>query len=519
MLNNKLWKYGGIPLAIILCCFLLFQDSRVPHKNEEDLMLRDLAAGQVRLLESVHALADEHKQIFNEIRAIDDRQQQLQEVQQRQQRVVSNVPVSMKARENIQTPPPPQAPSPPPPQSSTYTSKLLRINSEQQGPVAVSINEFTYLENVAVDKNNIYLYNLAEADKQALGILSGKLPPYKRFVGIEPGEVLRDLPQPNIVFREGDLQPSSCAGGVVRDEIAYFSSRWHTDNMYHLHNDNILPLVANILSTPGCETNLTCDLPTVHYELEADPEKLVKEVKAAKILNMIFTKTKSYKDMFVDGAPTCVRRLSWGRGPHMTYFKFSKYFNGRTHGYGRRPIFTNGGERAKTFWLQRSKMVISALNLRVRQELGLPIQREHAFSGGVGKFKLLYIERSHGDRMFPPGTTDILLDVCKQKNIVCEICCNWKQDSLQDILRKIGDADVLLGVHGAGLSHIYYAKVGAMLIDFYAFPPGEWQWRDMFDLMVGTNQGQVSWQKVTYDRVGRSDFENVVNNVLLPKLT
>jgi hypothetical protein len=321
--------------------------------------------------------------------------------------------------------------------------------SKLYGHVAADISGYVHLEYVALSSTSIHVFAPSLEMRQAISASGIKLPRYKRF--FLDREVF-DLPTPKWVLHDEQMDVRKHCSLGFRDEIAFFSSAWHTDNMFHLMNDNILPLVYSLMRAPWCNaTTLKCAHPTTLYQLAADPKRLQKEG--------IFGRTRSEGYHIFDGTSpadkvlgtnqnTCFRALTWGRGPV--------------------PFYRKGAR----FW-SVSQGIASVLNAKLRAHFHLPPRNG-------GKRKVIHIKRSPPRYIIDAGP---LMAACQKAWLQCEECCNWMSDKQAEVLRRVGDADVIMGRHGAGLAHVLFAAPGATLIDFGARP----NWRHTFNSMAKAN--------------------------------
>ena len=306
--------------------------------------------------------------------------------------------------------------------------------------MATTVDGFIQLENVALSSKEIHIYAPSDDMRRALQILntseSFALQHYQRYVD-RGHQVLDDLPAPKSVIHEDIMIPERDCPRGYRDEIAFFYSPWLTNNNFHLHNDNLLPLVNNIRHAPWCDDKtLQCSFPTRLYQLRGDPELLRNEAMLARVRDYLFDNVTDASEIFDWVDSTCFRALVWGRGRKVFYQNSAgSYFE----------------ELARNMYDKVQK----GLDLRVGRRRKEP-----------GTFvKAVHIKRSP-----PRYIVDLapLMKACNDAGLICEECCNWETDTIADVLNQVGDADIIMGRHGAGLAHVLYAAPDASVIDFGA---------------------------------------------------
>lgn len=199
----------------------------------------------------------------------------------------------------------------------------------------------------------------------------------------------------------------------------------------------ILPLVNNIRHAPWCDDKtLRCSYPTRLYQLRGDPELLKKEAMLAKVREYIFDNVTGASEIFDGVDSTCFRALVWGRGRKVFYQNSTgSYFE----------------ELARTMYG------------KIREELHLSVER-------IRKEQGTFVKAVHIKRSPPRYIVDSapLMKACNDAGLVCEECCNWESDTIADVLSQVGDADIIMGRHGAGLAHVLYAAPDASVVDFGA---------------------------------------------------
>ena len=148
-----------------------------------------------------------------------------------------------------------------------------------------STDQYIHFRNVAFDAkgNRLTLFQPSKEVRQMISRIDFQLPAYERWTGKKTR--LDMIPRPSIVIQEDrPMDPAVDCPNDMRKELAFFHVPWVTHNMWHLHNDNILPNIDNIRHTPGCnETTLYCDVNTTLYLFDGTKRDL-RPVKAAPVL-------------------------------------------------------------------------------------------------------------------------------------------------------------------------------------------------------------------------------------------
>ena len=337
-----------------------------------------------------------------------------------------------------------------------------------------SINEYMHLTNVAFDSDSVHLYSPSEKVRKSLKGLK-TLPPYKRF---SAGRVLYDLPTPNIIIHDDYLDVQDCENAELRPEHAFFFSPWHTDNMFHLHNDNILPLVDNILNMPNCN-GLTCDLTKTLYEFEGDNQRLQKEVQMTQVLrNDLFDTVKSWKDVFRKKKKVCIASVSWGRGPQLFYMDLPMYMNGPASEIYPLQMWTQN-----SYLEHESRRKLMAIRARSAVQALHNLYDVYKYQTNAhDKINAIYVERSGTRNIKNIG---LIMQACIEMGWNCQTCCDWQSTTYKDTIKIFSEANVIMGPHGAGLTHALYTQQTPSLIDF----GGPSSWESQFAAMLRANNG------------------------------
>ena len=189
-------------------------------------------------------------------------------------------------------------------------SKIDQIDVLHRRKLAIKIDETIHFRNVILWNNTLHLYNVTTEVRNALQSVKS-LPPYKIFY--KKGS-WNWLSSPYIKIHNESLDVSSLCPNGLKNEVSFVFAPWVMFNLFHLHNDNILPIVDSIRHTSVCDPiTLKCKAPSVLYQYG---KSQIPPLKAAEIMNLLFDHRRSW-----DSLPnkTCFSNLVWGRGPCLFY--------------------------------------------------------------------------------------------------------------------------------------------------------------------------------------------------------
>lgn len=71
--------------------------------------------------------------------------------------------------------------------------------------------------------------------------------------------------------------------------------------------------------------------------------------------------------------------------------------------------------------------------------------------------------RKNGNRFYAPGARAALFEAFRARGVALRPCCEWERPCAA--LRQLARARVLVGVHGAGLANVLFARRGAVLVE------------------------------------------------------
>ena len=169
-------------------------------------------------------------------------------------------------------------------------------NEPWGGSIAKTVHDYMHFSNVAFDETRIHVFAPTAATRKAL--VAGKRLPHYLCFGCKSRGTVNAMQNMEIIIHDNPLNPAQdCSGGKIRKQQAFFYSPWNTDNVFHLHNDNVLAMVDNIRKTPGCDSvTLLCNLPTVLYNLKGDPTRKPRAL--AGVIDLLFDSTLPWTDVW-----------------------------------------------------------------------------------------------------------------------------------------------------------------------------------------------------------------------------
>ena len=362
--------------------------------------------------------------------------------------------------------------------SAALSSRIHEVDELGKVKLEPSTNFVLHLENVAFGlradgTHFVKLYAPTAAAAMAMRAL-GHLPAYeKRTIPYRSAF----WPAPVIEITDNALDATlECIGNRVRDEVASLYTPY-LENMWHLHNDYLLPAIHNLRGSPACHPDtLVCKHPKVIYSLPISG-LVAPAVLAAGVERIIFDEVRPAKQLFNNahgGRGVCFRHFGWGRGPRFFY-----------HG----PVLSRQHPEEWPFgpptdWqvhFQDARRCVRALNILLRRHYNLSMPRP----ARKGLATAVYIGRPGKSGRTLKSIAPLFAACENEPRVTCAQCCDWQRGTMKDVVLQVGDADVVMGPHGAGLAHILYARPGATLIDW-----GVTQvWHAQFELMAQSNGG------------------------------
>lgn len=245
-----------------------------------------------------------------------------------------------------------------------------------------------------------------------------------------------------VKVRKGKRESSSCV--TIHNEISLFHAFSHPQNMYHAMNNNIMPLVTNLLLHPACTQHLECRYPVVLYTLATDDAFFRKALKVyMPAIRSLFDDVRSANEVLKGGAH-CMRHVSWGRSP--AYFippRIQKHALGALRPRFYNHIGLSPALAARRAEARRPRVIIVMRAPSARSLVGVSLRNVRWAGEGSG------------------------MEMAE--------CCAWGQP-LERTMRIIADASGVVGAHGAGLANVQFARRGAFMVDF-----------------IGTSQDRTIW--------------------------
>jgi len=213
--------------------------------------------------------------------------------------------------------------------------------------------------------------------------------------------------------------PLSCASTSYNGSI-YFIKPYHVNNMAHLFNENVLPLVETmqfpqdrsrtLVTYPAHGTGGHRALPIWHQMLQS--------------LRISTTSSDNIRE-------GCVKHFVWGLG-------------------------------IKPFWhahrIIQTRRTLVRLRMTLFPALGLRYPSQSADT-------MICIRRTSGSQRSLPDESFAL--VASAMNSTCNYCCDFRKITLRDQIRLISRASVMIGLHGAGLMNVIFAKKKAVLVELF----------------------------------------------------
>ena len=268
-----------------------------------------------------------------------------------------------------------------------------------------------------------------------------------------------------------DLINKTC--DIIHDDIGFIITPCRIDNNFHLHNDVLLPtfidLIESNLSFPLLSTNIT------GYIFDGDNKQKENALILYWMLWIMFNDNiKSYEKEFSNNDIThCFKTLIWGQNRAPLFYnqqgRFGIYQSQQSQiWYYQYYIFIKLGVKFDNFY---ENVAISISKIQKEKLLQLtPTQI-------VTKYrpKVMWITRLTGQRRM--GNLKDVLRYFQIKGFDIIECCDWslihkslKNDDkkmiiLRDYIQKFQDIDILIGLHGAGLTNVLYMKPGSILIE------------------------------------------------------
>jgi len=294
----------------------------------------------------------------------------------------------------------------------------------------------TELRNVVVQGGKVHVHLPAAADEESkrwLEQLGGKLP--ARHLGATEGALDTRI---GVEVHTGE--PARCS--EWSDVTAIFIRPRILGNICHMMNENVLPLLEVLGGTDNASAVELFTFPG-HQSQKPLPHW-------ALITKRLARRTAEASTLFGPSSPRrCLGRLLWGSGrkPFYNSFRVTQFREQvrRLRQLLSVPPQPPAAAAAPTtprraIWLQRKRGLHRGL-----QHLG-DVERLLA-SGGGGS-------GGGGDgRGWEPRIS---------------ACCDFSAPVVEQV-RAVSSADLIVGLHGAGLANVLFGKVGVLLLEYKGF--------------------------------------------------
>ena len=232
----------------------------------------------------------------------------------------------------------------------------------------------------------------------------------------------------------------NCSDGIFRGTLHVLGVQT-TNNVYHVISDNYVPVISQILLDAYSQSPYL-KLPRMavfHGSLGTcsrnDHCYLQRSLFSAGV--------KTWKEL--DGL--CFQRVIWGWGPHTNFF----------------------------FHMFRQRRMASDF-ARLHASVLFPLTIPEEWSGentDKSTKAVLFTRGSSGRGRSMKNEALILRALRDKTGILAEICCDYHaNNSLEVQLRMAYHADIVLGLHGAGLVHSIFSRKGVTVLELktlYAF--------------------------------------------------
>ena len=267
--------------------------------------------------------------------------------------------------------------------------------------------------------------------------------------------VVREAP---LVPRAGSLDRSVCTTST-RGSAMFFAPWEH--NMYHFFAKNLYPLVSVLLSDTRCQGQ---PLPCAEW---AAGEKVLyaasghhKQLKFVKLLEPLFDRVLHMPEAggLFEGGPHCFDHVAWGQGAMLLGFNESYHARDR--------VAVTSAVR---------KFSLDSLGVRVttpEDRAALYVGPGEGTGGPEGAWDrppvVLHLRRDPDKQRRWIETPAPMLDAWGELGTSVTECCDFRGDTLEEMMTQVSSADILWGLHGAGLSNFIFCRRGSVLVEVEA---------------------------------------------------
>ena len=280
-----------------------------------------------------------------------------------------------------------------------------------------------------------------------------------------------------------------CAGGRVLERTLFFLAPHFAGNFFHLINDNLVPLLSDLLSTPGCGSGdaggeLSCDPPAALAQFWSDPKRTAggANVWWEALFPRVFGKALGAETEVLGlggggegsggggggggvggigsgrGRLLCVRRVSWGLGPRPFYTDFVGMRSQALGALRRLALDAHAVARPKPSASLSPPVKAVAGTDRVPMVLFVKRYKKKAEDNPRGGG--LHYNRVLGD----PENLKAGIEAAGARFVEC---CDFGAAGIAKMLEVISTADVVVSLHGAGLINGIFARDGVILVELH----------------------------------------------------
>ena len=242
---------------------------------------------------------------------------------------------------------------------------------------------------------------------------------------------------------ETEVRPSNgslmCPNGVFRGTLHVLGIQT-TTNVYHTISDNYVPAVSQLLLDAYSQSPYL-KLPRVAV-LHRSPIESSKNDHAYLQRSLFSAGVKAWEAL--DGL--CFGRVVWGWGPHTNYF---------------------------FHMLRQRRMASDFARLHVSALFPMDMPKAWSTEERKNSKRAVLFTRGSSGKGRSMAREELILEALRKEGILAETCCDFRaSNSLQMQLQMAYHADIVLGLHGAGLTHSIFSKKGIIVLELktiYAF--------------------------------------------------
>lgn len=307
-----------------------------------------------------------------------------------------------------------------------------------------------------------------------------------------------DGPSTSSSTRSSTPPPTTCAR--VWDTSSFFLFPWELGNAYHTVNDNVLSVLASVVLQHVTDithySGAGVDNPshrTLFTFKGPNGSEKAQNSSLNSLLRVLFDGDVQQAAVLLDpeAGPHCVRRVVWGSAAKPFYVDGLGELRKVLHAvlrqvlhlkFGEKPVRLGGGTDATAAVGRESRTGTGSkhswpdLNqLQSTKGAHVQVQSEEANDKEV-KIKVVIVSRNLGGvikgkeklaRTLMSRSEIALLNAFAQiKGVQVERCCNFAvYDKPEALLSVFANADVCIGVHGAGLTNCVLGPKGMVLFE------------------------------------------------------